>query len=455
MGLFLETFAFRKTLFVTAAIVAVITAREAHASVYGLKNTYSTSIVQTTSLASSSWRDVFRQKVDLKKGDLLIVSASQQFSEKQLRSNRVLMFLSAGPTSISSTVWQNLQRGTGNNHHMPLGVHGQYVAQRDQVLTIALRAKKLSSSTVILDKPNFGSLTIEHYRRYATKTHAVEDRAMLLSQFKSHQSKSRMSLIGKNNGFARYKRHALNFSKIHKGDKLQLSSQLMARHNSLGKSAEMFVNEIKTSQRHLIRAGENVTHDLNHIAVNHSPIFDLKSGSISIDNNAYAGNGSGVYLHDRYGFLQGLLFSRGGQKGNQALERADVKKQAKTFFHPLNKAIEGMRSASHYFDTHGGIIRARASAQFHNLSTKVGTCYMRIHLYQWRSGRMIHIRSSPYVFRQTSRRLHQAVHLKKTFSFKVSKGRYQTRQVTLCRGAAGLKIRTYAGRGFLGTDFFN
>jgi hypothetical protein len=136
------------------------------ATVYGLKQTYNTSTVRSTSLSKSVWRDTFTQRVVLKKGDLLIVNASQQYSEKQLKTNRVIAQLFVGGKAISSTGWQYLARS--NNHHMPLGLTGQYRSPKNQTVVVRMRAKKSYNSTVILDSPRYGSMAIEHYRRFSS-----------------------------------------------------------------------------------------------------------------------------------------------------------------------------------------------------------------------------------------------------------------------------------------------
>jgi hypothetical protein len=93
-------------------------------------------------------------------------------------------------------------------------------------------------------------------------------------------------------------------------------------------------------------------------------------------------------------------------------------------------------------------------AQFHNFSKKVGTCHLCSELYARRGAKYKHIKSSPDVFRQLRGGLHRSATLRQVHSFAVGPGRYLVKQVTLCKGPSDFRVRSYAGRGTLGVDFF-
>jgi hypothetical protein len=396
---------------------------------------------------------VLRKTVSVRKGDILALHASKQFTEDNNTRTKLSVWLAVDGQPVGTAVSQYVLRGGGMNHHMSVAVDGHYRATEDKLVTVELVARISTPTSVTVDTRRYGGMTVEQFRAYSTGALAQAGGALFLNGLSEQgpQSAAPFAIATRKpylEGITRVRHIAFPTSK---GDWTNYHSQGSYRFISGGPTAEMVATQtdirkgttpydIKGTERLISRVymGENVTRDLTYLSHNHHGGFrSTDSTEVQMDVLAYGGGGEGFLYAPALGMLQAMRFAAfvpGVSKGISKVQSSLASVAQTVRSRPStssSQAMLGGRIEAARADT---IVRVSAGTQIERVSGSSSVCALQVALIEVNGTTQTVIARSP-ITRRTVSTLYPSAGLSQTFSVTVPAGTYRAQILARCSGA--------------------
>jgi hypothetical protein len=126
-------------------ISITISSYAAQASLWGLKEVH----IETTSpyqilTTTGAYTPVFSKSVDVLKGDYLVINGSNDFTEDWEVRTLVQANIFINGVGVGTNSWQNVSRGAGENHHMPITSEADTMLSKMQLYIFNLKQKLMN-----------------------------------------------------------------------------------------------------------------------------------------------------------------------------------------------------------------------------------------------------------------------------------------------------------------------